>query len=226
MKRAIASTLFVCVVVSLAVPGVAGADTVLTQAIAALALRLEETPRDASLLTDYANLLTRAGRYDEARSSYRTALENEPQALLTLYNLGLLELELGHLRAAGRHLRQAIDVDRDFARGHYALGTVLVARQRHPRAVRHFARALTLDPDLVLVDSNPEIVFNRLATWAAVRSYLSESTQRGTRLYNDPQPIVGLLVPDLELLAPPAEPDPTVEDSTVPEQASAQSDDG
>ena len=67
------------------------------------------------------------------------------------------------------------------------------------------------------MNHNPEILFNRLATWASVRSYLSGSPQRGTRLYNDPQPIVGLLVPALELLEAAPEPEPAAEDPAAEE---------
>ena len=208
MKGALNSICFGCALFVLGAPGVAVADIPLTQTISVLSQRLEETPRDAALLTDYGNLLTRAGRYEEALTSYQRALEVDPESLVTLYNLGLLEFELGHDRKAGRHFKKALAIDGDFARGHYALGTVLASRQRHPRAVRHFARAFSLEPDLLQIEHNPEILFNRLATWASVRSYLSGSPQRGTRLYNDPQPIVGLLVPDLERLAPAPEPDP------------------
>jgi len=218
MNATACSTLFACLLATIA-PAVGAADAPLTQAISTLTHRLGEAPRDAGLLTDYANLLTRAGRFEEALSSYRTALEIAPDSPVTLYNLGLLEFELGNIRAAGRHFRRAVGNDDSFARGHYALGLVLAERQRNHRAVKHYAKAFSLEPDLVLVEHNPEILFNRLAAWASIRSYLSGSRQRHTRLYNDPQPIVGLLVPGLDLLEPKPELDATAEEAEVTDLA-------
>ena len=144
------------------------------------------------------------------------ALDIAPDSLTTLYNLGLLELEFGRIRPAGKLFRRAVKLDEDFARGHYGLGLVLTERGRHHRAVQHFSRAFILEPDLLDHRSNPEILFNRLTTWASMQAYLSASPQRGTRLYNDPVPIVGLLLPDLDLLAPaPAEEVATEEDPTA-----------
>jgi Flp pilus assembly protein TadD len=205
--RSIASAL---VVLALLVPTIATAGVVeptLANALTALGDKLDDSPRDAALLTDRANLLVRAGRIEEALADYRTALEIEPLSPITLYNLGLLELELGNKRTAGQLLRRSLAIDPDFARGHYALGMVLAQRGHNVQAVRRYATAFNLDADLQNADRNPELLFNELATWASMASYLTNSVERGTRLYNNPQPIVGLLIEGLSAPAePPAEP--------------------
>lgn len=170
----------------------------LESALSDLAERVADNPRDAALLTDYANLLVQAGRYDQARETYKAALDADPDSMLGHYNLGLLELEFGRARKAKRHFKESLNADPSFARARYGLGDVAVARNNHPRAVDHYAEALTLDPQLLDVEQNPALLFNRLATWASMKSYLENSASRGTRLYNDPKPIVGLLIPGLE----------------------------
>lgn len=223
---------FALTIVGLALLGATGAPAaVVEKALASLEASLETAPRDAGLLTDYANLLVRAGRTDQALASYRLALEVEPKSKLALYNLGLLELELGHLRKAGRLLRQSLAIDRSFARGHYALGMVLAQRRQNLRAVQRYSTAFSLDPDLVDPDLNPELLFNDLATWASMHSYLTTSVERGTRMYSNPQPIVGLLIDGLEA---PAEPQPVERKPAAPnppepaktQPAAAAADDG
>lgn len=218
MKHSFALSLAGLLLIVSLTPGRAGADeSPLAGALATLTERLEENPRNAGLLTDYGNLLVRDGQFEPALTAYESALEVEPESLTALYNLGLLELELGRTRAAGRHLRRTVKIDPSFGRGHYALGTLLAARKRPRRAVKRYSEAFTLEPTLLNVDQNPELLFNNLATWAAMQSYLGISIGRGSRLYDDPRPIIGLLLPGIdELLAPPTREAPTEE--TEPEE--------
>jgi tetratricopeptide (TPR) repeat protein len=217
VKRALAFSL-TCVALLGIVPTSSEAEeTPLDRALAILIQRLEESPRDADLLTDYANLLVRGGHFDEAAATYESALTVDPDSSTTLYNLGLLRFELGQMREARRHLDRAIEVEPSFSRAHYALGSVFAARKRHRRAVQHYSRAFSLEPRLLDIHHNPELLFNDLATWASMRTYLATPTGRGTRLYNDPRPIVGLLIPGIESLLEtdtPA-PDPESEDDEV-----------
>jgi tetratricopeptide (TPR) repeat protein len=213
VKRSLALSIAGLLLVVGLTPGPAGADeSRLAQALASLTDQLEERPRNAGLLADYGNLLVRGGQFDAALEAYKSSLEIEPKSLTTLYNLGLLETELGRRRAAGRHLRRTVKIDPSFSRGHYALGTLLAARHRYRRAVERYSTAFTLDPGLLDVDQNPELLFNDLTTWASMHAYLASSIGRGTRLYDDPLPIVGLLIPGFdELVALPADPEPGVE---------------
>jgi tetratricopeptide (TPR) repeat protein len=190
-------------------------------ALGDLTQRLEQNPRDAGLLNDYGNLLVHAGFLEEAEMAYRSALEVAPDSLPAHYNLGLLELELGHAQAARRQFRRAIKLDSSFGRAHYGLGSTYVAAERNRRAVKHYATAFLLDPGLLEVTRNPEILFNKLTTWAAMHSYLTSSPGRSGRLYEDPRPIVGLLIPGIEELldrvAEPTQPEGTEAPGSRPE---------
>ena len=199
-------------------------ETPLDRALTTLTQRLEENSRDVDLLTDYANLLVRGGHFDEASTIYESALTLAPDSLTTLYNFGLLSFELGRLREAGKSFRRAIDIDGSFGRAHYALGSVLAARNRHRRAVQHYSKAFSLEPQLLDLDHNPELLFNDLATWASMHSYLATQVGRGTRLYNDPRPIVGLLIPGIEeaLEVETPGPEPAGEEVEGAEEATAE----
>lgn len=125
---------------------------------------------------------------------------------MPLYDLGLLRLERRRFDEATQLFRRALEIDPDFALAEYGLGAVLEARGRSHRAVQHYARAFTLDPELLDVESHPELLFNDLATWASTKAYLESGLGRGTRLYANPRPIVGLLMPTATV--PPAEEPP------------------
>lgn len=176
------------------------AGSPIAHALGDLKERLEESPRDAGLLNDYGNLLVHAGFLEEAKVAYRSALEIAPDSLPANYNLGLLELELGHPQAARRQFRHTTRLDPSFGRGHYGVGSTYVAVERNRRAVKHYSRAFLLDPSLLEVTRNPEILFNKLTTWASVHGYLTGSPGRSGRLYENPRPIVGLLIPGIDEL--------------------------
>ncbi len=194
-QQTIPTALLVLVLVG----GAASASPISTT-LEAMEAQIEETPRDSALWSDYGNLLVMAGRLDEARAAYETAIDLDATSVLAHYNLGLLLLETGQPRNAATHFRKAVDIDPGFARAHYALGSALAARQRHRRAVLRFSRAFELDPALLEAHHNPEILFNELATWASMHHYLKHSAGRRTRVYDDPAPILGLLVPELEAI--------------------------
>ncbi len=200
MKRIWAAASISLVVASvLYIEGPAAASPI-GRALGDLAERVELSPRDAGLLNDYGNLLVHAGLLEDAESAYRSALEITPDSLPAHYNLGLLELERGHTRAARKQFRRAIKLDPSFGRAHYGLGSAYVAVERNRRAVKHYSRAFLLDPELREVAVYPEILFNKLTTWASMHSYLGGSPGRFARLYDDPRPIVGLLIPGIDEL--------------------------
>jgi len=168
------------------------------RALEGLEERLIQDPRNPGLLTDYATSLFKSGRIAEAQATYESSLAIAPNSLITLYNLALLHLELGHNEVAGRHLRHSLDLDPTFARAHYAMGSFYVNKNKHRRAVEHFATAFTLDPQLRDPEHNPEILFNRLLSWALMKSYIETPLGRGTRVYHDPRPIIGALIQEID----------------------------
>ncbi len=183
----------------------AHSTSTLAAAIETLEEALEAEPTDAGKWIDYGNLLVVAKRPVEARTAYETALDLDPDSPIAHYDLGLLDLESGRARAAIGHFRRALDADPGMARARYALGTAFAARHRHRRAVEQYAAAFALQPELLDPLFNPEILFNPLATWASMKAYLEDSTGRSTRVFANPAPIVGLLLPGVPAPPPPVE---------------------
>jgi tetratricopeptide (TPR) repeat protein len=104
-------------------------------------------PRYAQAHQWYANLLTAAGRFDEARAEWRAAAALEPLALIMLAARGWTEYFAGNPAATVEIERRAIARDPTFALGHYWLGLGLESEGRYPEAVAAFRRSAALTGD-------------------------------------------------------------------------------
>ena len=128
-------------------------------------------PDSAGVLNDLGNLLTLAGRLEEAEEAYRQALAVAPDDSTTHYNLALMLRLDGRRRQAVRELERAVELDPDDAWGHYQLGVMLEEKDKSARAARHFARAFVLDPSLTEFENNPQLLDSDRTTRAMMRAY-------------------------------------------------------
>jgi protein O-GlcNAc transferase len=91
----------------------------------------------------------RAGKFAEARRSYRQVLARAPAHTLALYRSGLLELQDGHPNAALDLLEQAIAAVADEPRYQFVLGQALQALRRLDKAIDAYESALKLQSDFL-----------------------------------------------------------------------------
>lgn len=115
-----------------------------------------------------ANLLI-AGRYEEAETELRKALELDAESAETLSNLGAAEFALGKTDQAIEHLEKALRLRPEYLDAHRNLAEAYVVRGRHAEAVPHFLFVLDQRPDhlgvlnhcgLILAVSHDEKVRN------------------------------------------------------------------
>lgn len=115
-----------------------------------------------------ANLLI-AGRYEEAETLLRRALELDSASAETLSNLGAAEFALGKTDQAIEHLEKALRLRPEYVDAHRNLAEAYVAKGRHADAVPHFLLVLAERPDhlavlnhcgLILAVSHDEAVRN------------------------------------------------------------------
>jgi tetratricopeptide (TPR) repeat protein len=120
-----------------------GAQTLVEGARSAVAAE-PESPRAQFNL---GILLHRIGRRDEAISAYRRALDlgggDDPDVHV---ELGNVLAETGQYGDAIGHLRRAIELDAEYAQGHFSLGRALEAQGAATEAESHYRRAIELLP--------------------------------------------------------------------------------
>jgi tetratricopeptide (TPR) repeat protein len=104
-------------------------------------------PDDAGAHLNLGNALGRAGRLDEAASSFGRALRLNPEFAEAHCNLCDVQLEQGLLEAATASCRRAIAIRPDFAEAHRSLGTALWRSGHLDEALASCLRALELRPD-------------------------------------------------------------------------------
>ncbi len=167
-------------------------------AIKAQKRMINSRPNDARALNDLGNLLTLAGRKEEAEDAYRRALEIAPESPTIHYNLGLLLRQMGRPRAALDELRRAVELDAGDAWSHYQLGVLLEERRKTNRAVRHYKQAFLIEPELAELSVNPQLIDSRLITRALTLAYEERvaSLETAPRQYEQPERITRLLVPE------------------------------
>ena len=189
----------------------------LIEAVARQRATVAEQPT-AEAWNDLGNLLVGVGAWEEAHEAYEQSLALAGPSALPLYNLGLLELELGDEETAEARFEAVLDVDPDFALAHYRLGDLHHARNRNHKAVEYYAEAFRLAPELSRTATNPEVLGNPLVTWALTLTYLEPAPGRRPRAYGEPERIARMLVgegvrapvadPEAEEPAEPASQDP------------------
>jgi Flp pilus assembly protein TadD len=94
-----------------------------------------------------ASAAHRAGRLDEAISSYLRLLAAKPYNAELHNNLGVALRLIGKLDAAVAHHRQSLELDPDNPALHSNLGNALRVANRTREAVRHHLQAVSLKPD-------------------------------------------------------------------------------
>lgn len=94
--------------------------------------------------------LFKTHRYEEALENFRRALELEPEDPEHHNLLGQTYEELGQPVEAERSLRRSIEINPNYAIGHYDLGVILAKLEgRRDEAFEAFQSALKIDPELI-----------------------------------------------------------------------------
>ncbi|HUS73137.1 MAG TPA: tetratricopeptide repeat protein [Sedimentisphaerales bacterium] len=116
-------------------------------------------PDNALVHHDLGMALLHQKQFDQAINHLSEALRRMPQGLDTQYqavnmhhNLGMALFYTRKFRESAAHLDQAVRLDPDNAKFHYDLALVLAAEGKSDNALSHYAKAVSLKPD---VDKSP-----------------------------------------------------------------------
>lgn len=204
MKRTIAG-LSLCLSLGALLPASASTTRVLpgqsslVEALEAQLDRAAQSPNDATVLNDLANLQVLTGSLDDAEANYRQALGIDPNNLTIRLNLGLLLQQKGEKRKALKEYRRVAKEQPSNAWAYYQIGSVYADWGYGSRAVKNFARSFSLDLRMTLPDYNPQVINNDLATRALIYAYKDHPiVPLVPRTYAEPSLIRGFFVPTLE----------------------------
>ena len=87
------------------------------------------------------------GDLQEALVAFQEADAALPNDSITLFNLGMVLIELGDKTRAEERMRRAIEFDQDYREPHFNLALILAERNDLRGAERHFRRATEIDPE-------------------------------------------------------------------------------
>ena len=104
----------------------------------------------ATLLSNAGALLLKQGRPEEAVARFREVLRFNPQHQVAMRNMAAVLMSQGRHAAALASAQQVIARYPDDAKAHYLVGLGLFRLNRKADALRHYDRALALDPNLPL----------------------------------------------------------------------------
>lgn len=158
-------------------------------------------PDHAGAFNDLGNLHHLDGELTLAAEAYRRAIELDPSFTPALYNLALLLQQTGEKKAAKRTLESVLELEPDHEWGHFQMGRILENSYKYNKAAHHYARAFVLDPGLMEIGRNPQILDTRVATRARAKlmAYTErmEKLEAAPRQYHQPDRITRLLVPEV-----------------------------
>ncbi len=133
--------------------------------------RVESQPDSADLRNDFGNLLAERRFNEDAQLQYEKALELDSTHFLAAYNLGLLwETEGRPLKAIGAY-RKATARKPGFPLSHFRLGRLYEQHGWDQLAIKEYAKALRLDPQMRDPRTNSLIVDTRLLDRVSLENY-------------------------------------------------------
>jgi len=136
----------------------ARADGDLVHARQVFATAAVASPKDVSVLTEYASLLLQAKDLDAALEPLMKAAAVEPDREIVRANLASTLRRKGLWKDAEKEYREAIRADPDYAPALRGLGTLLLERGQAEQAIEPLKKAVLRDPT------------NAESTWALARA--------------------------------------------------------
>jgi len=111
----------------------------------------------------------RDGELSQAVVAYEQALELQPSAAVTWYDLGVAHVQLDHLDDAQAAYTKAIELDPTLAMAYNNRATVWAEQQQFERAIEDFSQAIKLDPRDALACRNRGLAHYDLGRFEAAR---------------------------------------------------------
>jgi len=154
---------------------------------------LRENPTSPELHNTLGALLLDKGFPKDAEREFERAVDADGKYYQAWYNLGTIRAAHGDELGARRAFRRTVDVKPGHSQALFQLGLVEEKNHHNDRAVQYYAKAFSINPGLMRVDTNPRVLDSKLMHLALLKMYEKEHSRRsmqlqGTAVGNTPAP--------------------------------------
>jgi tetratricopeptide (TPR) repeat protein len=164
---------------------------------------LRANPHSATLHNELGQLLRQKGFPKDAEVEFERAVNADSRFYPGWYNLGLVREARGDYRGATFAFRRAIYYRHGHAAALFQLGLMEEKRQNTDAAVEYYAKAFSINHQLLDVRVNPRILDSHLIDIALLRLYPNEHARESTQFQPTPS---GYLQQNLEKAPSPQAP--------------------
>jgi len=164
---------------------------------------LRANPRSATLHNELGQLLRQKGFPKDAETEFERAINADRRFYPAWYNLGLMRQARGDYPGARVAYHQTIRYRHGHAPALFQLGLMEEQRHHDEAAIEYYAKAFSINHQLLDVHVNPRILDSHLVALALLRMYPKEHARETTAF--EPAP-PGYMQPNAARPAPPAAP--------------------
>ena len=141
-------------------------------------------PNFAPIHNNLGNLLSQAGRFEEAGYHFEAALRYKDDYPGARYNYALAMMRAGRLDAAQAQLEAIVQADPNSAEAHEFLGNVFMAKGQRERAINQYREAVRIEPEFDRANLDLGAALAETASPRTALPYLRKAAQSkdsGTR---------------------------------------------
>ncbi len=150
-------------------------------------LRLATEPNNPALHNNLANAYVLRNWMDLAVESYERALDLAPDSPIIWNNLGTAHLKMGRRGEALAAFRRAVRADPHYALAWYNIGVIYDQERDYDKAIEHYLKAASFAPEILEIETNPQVVNNPHLTAVRLRRYLEEEGNLALPLESMPE---------------------------------------
>lgn len=137
-----------------------------------LSEKVARYPNNPYLMNELGNRLLAIGRRADAEEWFEKAVDQDEDFAAAWNNLGVVRHTLGYPASAESAYREALRIQPTYALAWYNLGVVLDVQDKYDEAIKAYERAFVLDPGLLDVKKNPQVVSNRRIPAVMSQTYI------------------------------------------------------
>lgn len=138
---------------------------------------LQETPEQAEIWFNLAELYTKTDQCELAISHYRKAIQRDPAMIAAYNNMGNVLRESQRYDEAIAAFQNVLALAPELAQGHYNLGGVYRLVEDYERAVEHLSKAIQLKPDYADAWNNLALTCKNMGDLDRAMTYFNRALQ-------------------------------------------------